>query len=65
MKNYVVRQYYVVEVEVEADSPEEAKEIAGWDEAAYSVTTSYDRHPGGPSITRADLDDEVVEVGDD
>jgi len=58
MKTYSVRQFYVVEVLVEAESAEDAKDHAM--DYEYSVDTSYLRFAGGPAIEPADIDDEVV-----
>ena len=60
MNTYSVRQYFVVEVQVEADSAEEAKDCVG--DYEYNVSTSYLRFAGGPEITPADIDDEVILV---
>lgn len=62
MKQFAVRQYYVVEVIVEAESAEVAKSQAGFDQYNYDVTTRFTQQEGGPEVTAADLDDEVVEL---
>ena len=60
MSTYVIRQFYVVEVLVEADSAEEAKDYAM--DYEYTVEAQYARYPDGPEITPADIDDEVILV---
>lgn len=65
MATYIVRQYYVVEIEVEADSKHEAMRIAGTGDTEYNVTTEYVHGFGGPSIDSTYIgceDEEVYEV---
>lgn len=61
MATYIVRQYFVVELEVEADSKREAMELAGTGESEYNITTEYVYGAGGPSIEFCE-DEEVYEV---
>ena len=62
IRKYLVRQHYVVEVEVEAESREDAR-IAVMDaENIYTVTATFDTQAGGPSVTCADIDDEILEA---
>ena len=60
MATYIVRQYYVVEIEVEADSKHEAMELAGTGDTEYNVTTAFVDGSGGPSIDW--IDEEVYEI---
>ena len=60
MSTYVIRQFYVVEVLVEADSAEEAKDYAM--DYEYTVEAQYAKYPGGPEIMPTDIDDEVILV---
>jgi hypothetical protein len=60
MNTYSVRKFYVVEVLVEAESAEDAKDRAM--DYEYTVDTSYLRFAGGPDIQAADIDDEVILV---
>ena len=65
MATYIVRQYFVVEIEVEADSKHEAMELAGTGESEYNITTEYVHGTGGPSIDSTWIgceDEEVYEV---
>jgi hypothetical protein len=65
MATYIVRQYYVVEIEVEADSKHEAMELAGTGNTEYNVTTAFVDGSGGPSIDSTWIgceDEEVYEV---
>ena len=65
MATYIVRQYYVVEIEVEADSEHDALELAGTGQSEYNVTTEYVHGFGGPSINSTWIgceDEEVYEV---
>lgn len=65
MATYIVRQYLVVELEVEADSKHEAMEIAGTGQSEYYVTTEYVYGAGGPPINPTWIgceDEEVVEI---
>jgi hypothetical protein len=64
---FLVRQFYVVEVEVEAEDAAHAKEVAGCHETQYEIVTRFtdpDRDSGpldaGPDIGRAMIDDEVL-----
>ena len=63
---YLVRQFFVVEVEVEADDPSHAREVAGFYETAYEITTRFIDldQMGGPSINRAGMEDEVLPLGE-
>jgi hypothetical protein len=58
MNTYAVRQFYVVEVLVEAESAEDAKDFAM--DYEYTVDTSYLRFAGGPDIEPADIDDDII-----
>ena len=58
MNTYSVRKYFVVEVLVEAESMEEAKDFAL--DYEYTVDAQYARFAGGPEIQAADMDDEVI-----
>jgi hypothetical protein len=60
MNTYSVRQFYVVEVLVEAESAEDAKDFVM--DYEYTASTSYLRFAGGPDIEPADIDDEVILV---
>lgn len=65
MATYIVREYYVVEIEVEADSKREALELAGTGQSEYYVTTEYVHGAGGPPIQCTWIgceDEEVYEV---
>ena len=65
MATYIVRQHFVVEIEVEADSKREAIEIAGTGDTEYNITTEYVYGSGGPSIEFTYFhceDEEVYEV---
>ena len=65
MATYIVRQYFVVEIEVEADSKHEAMELAGTGESEYNITTEYVHGAGGPSIDSTWIgceDEEVYEI---
>lgn len=57
---YLVRQFFVVEVEVEAEDAAHAKEVAGCHETEYEVVTRFIEQDGGPDIGRADIEDEVL-----
>lgn len=64
---YLVRQFFVVEVEVEAEDAAHAKEVAGCHDTQYEIVTRFtdpDRDSGpwdaGPDIERAAIDDEVL-----
>lgn len=57
---FLVRQFFVIEVEVEAEDAAHAKEVAGCHETAYKVVTIFIEQDGGPDIGRADIDDEVL-----
>lgn len=63
---FLVRQFYVVEVEVEAEDPSHAREIAGFHETAYEIETRFidSGQIGGPDIGRAAIDDEVLFLED-
>ena len=65
MATYIVRQYFVVEIEVEAESKREAMELAGTGESEYNITTEYVYGSGGPSINSTWIgceDEEVTEI---
>jgi len=64
MKTFTVVQYYRVELEVEADSFEDARAAAYEDANLYTVTATFDdpSKQGGPSVEAADMDTEVWEV---
>lgn len=59
---YLVRQFFAVEVEVEANDPSHAREIAGFHETAYEIETRFvdSNQIGGPDISRAGMEDEVL-----
>ena len=59
---YLVRQFFVVEVEVEADDPSHAREVAGFHETAYEIETRFidSDQIGGPDINHAGMEDEVL-----
>lgn len=57
---YLVRQFFVVEVEVEAEDAAHAKEVAGCHETEYEIVTRFMVQDGGPDIGRADVEDEVL-----
>lgn len=59
---YLVRQFFVVEVEVEAEDASHAVEIAGCHETEYEITTRFIEQEGGPCISRADIDNEVLRL---
>jgi hypothetical protein len=61
---YLVRQFFVVEVEVEADDANHAKEIAGCHDTEYNLTALYTEQDGGPDVGRAYIDDEVLPLED-
>ena len=60
MATYIVRHYYVVEVEVEADSTHDALEMAGAGDTEYNVSTAFVDGSGGPSIDW--VNEEVYEI---
>ena len=62
---FLVRQFYVVEVEVEADDAAHAKEVAGCHETQYEIVTRFTEQDGGPDVDRASIDDEVFELDND
>ena len=57
---FLVRQFFVVEVEVEAEDAAHAKEVAGCHETQYEIVTRSTEQDGGPDIDRAGIDDEVL-----
>ena len=57
---YLVRQFFVVEVEVEAEDANHAKEIAGYYDTEYNLTAQFTQQDGGPEVGRAIIDDEVL-----
>jgi hypothetical protein len=57
---FLVRQFFVVEVEVEAEDSAHAKEVAGCHETEYEIVTRFIEQDGGPAIDRAGIDDEVL-----
>lgn len=57
---FLVRQFFVVEVEVEAEDSAHAKEVAGCHETEYEIVTRFIDQDGGPAIDRAGIDDEVL-----
>jgi len=61
---FLVRQFYVVEVEVEAEDAAHAKEVAGCHETEYEIVTRFMEQDGGPDIGRADVEDEVLFLED-
>ena len=61
MKTFTVTHYYEVEVEVEADTADEALEKSYWDDFHYTVTATYDRQVGGPCVSVCILDPLVME----
>ena len=61
---YLVRQFFVVEVEVEADDPSHAREVAGFHETEYEIVTRFIEQGGGPDISRAGMEDEVLPLED-
>lgn len=61
---YLVRQFFVVEVEVEAEDANHAKEIAGCHDTEYNIVTQYTEQAGGPEVGRAFIDDEVLPLED-
>jgi len=64
MKTFTVAQYYRVELEVQADSYEDARAAAYEDANLYTVTATFDdaSRQGGPNVEAADIDTEVWEV---
>jgi hypothetical protein len=62
---FQVFQFYVVEVEVEAEDAAHAKEVAGCHETEYEIVTRFKNQEGGPEVERADIDDEVFEVDEE
>lgn len=62
IKSFVVRQYYVVEIEVKADTIADARDAIYDDDYEYDVTTKFVTQAGGPSVSRADIDDEVIAI---
>jgi len=62
---FQVLQFFVVEVEVEAEDAAHAKEVAGCHETEYEIVTRFTNQEGGPEIERAGIDDEVFEVDDE
>jgi hypothetical protein len=62
-KTYIVRQFYVVEVELKAANKAEARDLALDDDYEYDVTTHFISQPGGPAIFPDDYrDTEVIEL---
>jgi hypothetical protein len=61
---YLVRQFFVVEVEVEADDASHAMELAGCHDTQYYLTATYTEQAGGPEVGRAMIDDEVLPLED-
>jgi hypothetical protein len=61
---YLVRQFFVVEVEVEADDSAHAKEIAGCHDTEYTIVTQFTQQAGGPEVGRCFIDDEVLPLED-
>lgn len=61
---YLVRQFFVVEVEVEADDASYAKELAGCHDTEYTIVTQFTQQAGGPEVGRAFIDDEVLPLED-
>jgi len=61
---YLVRQFFVVEVEVEAENAAHAKEIAGYYDTEYNLTAQYTWQDGGPEVGRAMIDEEVLPLED-
>jgi hypothetical protein len=61
-KSFVVRQYYVVELEVKADNIGDARDAIYDDDYEYNVTTQFVSQAGGPQIVRAEIDDEVITI---
>ena len=59
MKTYTVTHYY--QVEVEADTADEALEKSYWDDFHYTVTATFDRQVGGPNVSVCNLDPLVME----
>ena len=59
---YLVRQFFVVEVE--AEDAAHAKEIAGYYDTEYNLTALYTEQDGGPEVGRAFIDDEVLPLED-
>jgi hypothetical protein len=62
---FLVRHFFMVEIEVEAKDAASAKEVAGCYETEYEITTRFVEQDGGPVIYRADMGDEVFELDDD
>ena len=61
---YLVRQFFVVEVEVEADDAAHARELAGCHDTQYDLTAQFTEQAGGPEVGRAFIDDEVFPLED-
>jgi hypothetical protein len=61
---YLVRQFFVVEVEVEADDAHDAMELAGCHDTEYNLTAQFTQQDGGPEVGRAMIDDEVLPLED-
>ncbi len=61
---YLVRQFFVVEVEVEADDAAHASELAGCHDTQYDLTAQFTEQAGGPEVGRAFIDDEVLPLED-
>jgi hypothetical protein len=50
MPKYRVPMYFIVETEVEADSPEDALQAAGQDDDEFDVVATYVHCGGGPAV---------------
>jgi hypothetical protein len=61
---YLVRQFFVAELEVEADDAAHAKEIAGCHDTEYTIVTQFTQQAGGPEVGRCFIDDEVFSLED-
>ena len=61
---YLVRQFFVVEVEVEADDANHAMNLAGCHDTEYNLTAQFTQQDGGPEVGRAFIDDEVLPLED-
>lgn len=61
MKTYKVIHYYQVEVEVEADTEDDAIDKSCWDDFHYTVTANFSRQVGGPGVSVAPFDPLVME----
>lgn len=64
---YLVRHYYVVEVEVVAADEHDALDAAMQDDYDYAIFAQYSNRPGqGPNLESAeDIDTQVIKLHDE